>query len=145
MTAATVNHRAAQMALRARLVTLAELPAVRVWDNTAYNPVPGVPYVEEEYVPGGAFGLGLRITEDTGLYVIRWYGLAGTGLGALATGADALIAHFPREAGYAMSDGNTVQIRSRPSPYRGAIRRADAGFAVCVITIPWRIYTVRAA
>ena len=143
MTATAVDHVAVQLALRAVLVTLPELPTARAWDNVKYTPTIGQPYIVEQYVPSASTLLGMLATgpvEDTGLYVINWYGPAGIGI-AMAHGVNALLGLFPPGRFLTATDGTVIRIRGDFAPRRGQILQVDPGWAVITATIPFRILT----
>jgi hypothetical protein len=119
------------------------VPGVRAWPNVRVAPVVGRPYLEEEYVPGTSrvrtFPAASGSLEDTGLYVLRWYAPAETGLQALTQPADAVLALFKGGTALAVAAGLTCRVRTDPAPFRSAVRAAAAGWAVVTITIPWRL------
>jgi hypothetical protein len=143
-----VDHDAVLLALRARVLTLGTLPAARAWTNKDFTPTSGVPYVEEDYVPatssliaGPASG---GLVEDTGVYVIKWYGLANTGLQVLSS-ANALLALFSPGFALTASDGTTVRLRGDSAPSLGQVLPVSGGWAVCPVTVPFRIHTTNPA
>ena len=120
------------------------LPELRAWDNTTLAPVTGRPYIEETFVPATSSllsspGLG-GIAEDTGLYVIRWYGKANTGLAAIGDGASAILELFKPGTAVTVADGS-LRVRGDLGPWRGAITADLPGWSVTTITIPWRLYS----
>ncbi len=124
---------------------IAGLPALRAWENLDLEPITGRPYVEGDYVPATR---DLRtipstggVVEDTGLYIVKWYGIAGTGLLALSRAANALLALFRPGDVLALADSTTLRIRETPAPYRGQARADAPGWAVVTVTIPWRLYS----
>ena len=139
-----VNHTSIQLALRAVVLSLDLLPAAQAWENIDTNPAVGVPYVEEDYVPATVALLGLTpsgYVETRGLYMIRWYGVANSGLGDLTAGVDALLALFPPESTIVAATGEVIRIRGDVAPTRSQIRQIQPGRAMIAVTIPWRIYT----
>jgi len=139
-----VNHTNVQLALRAKVLTLSSLPDVRAWENIDTNPASGTPYVEEDYVPATAVLKGLTsggLTETRGLYVIRWYGVANTGLGDLTAGVDALLALFPAESTITAKTGEVIRIRGDVAPTRGQMRQIQPGRVMIAVTIAWSVFT----
>lgn len=138
----SVDHKAIHLALRNQLLTLASLPSARAWENMAYKPVPGTPFIEEDYVPGPVTQVGMTTggtIETTGLYVVRWYMLADTGLQSVDE-IDALLALFP--PGSSLTAGShAVRVRGDPAPFRGQLLPVEGGWTACTITIPWRVYS----
>lgn len=121
------------------------LPQYRGWDNTRLDPEGGRPYIEEQYIPatvsllsGPADG---GTVEDTGLYVVRWYGQADTGLSALAEPTSAILELFKPGTGLTVADG-TVRVRGDIGPSRGPILADLPGWVVVTVSIPWRLYSV---
>lgn len=139
-----VNHTNIQLAFRARMTSLSVLPAVRAWENIDTNPPTGQPYVEEDYVPATVALQGLTASgyiETRGLYVIRWYGVANTGLGDLTAGVDALLALFPPGSTFAAKTGEIVRVRGDVAPSRSQMRQIQPGRAMIAVTIPFWIGT----
>jgi hypothetical protein len=137
-----LNHDAVHLALRLRAKPA--LPAVRVIENVApASPIaPGVEYSEEEFVPTpprllSATATGGRVRHD-GLYVIRWFGIAGTATSQIRASADAVLALFPPGSTVIATDGTAVHIMGSPiAPSQSQINFAVPGRAVVTITIPW--------
>lgn len=116
----------------------AGLPQARAYDNVALTPTAGRPYIEEDFIPATATVYTAPIrrghTVETGLYVIKWFGLSSYGITAIRKSVDALKALFA--PGTAFSSG-AVRIRGNPGPYAGQITPIDGGWSYCVLTIPW--------
>jgi len=131
--------RSVQAAAGSRTLTVG-LPEGRSWENTEYTPTAGRPYVEEDMVPATSrlwtFPSDGGQLEETGLYVIRWYGLAGRGIGGLRRSVDALKARFAAGTPIAM-DAGTLRVRADLGPFAGAVRQIDGGWALCTVTVPW--------
>lgn len=118
------------------------LPACRVWDNEDEAIPPGRPYVEEDYVPapGALFGLSSGgPTDDTGLYILKWYGLRGTGIAGMTRCVDRLLEHARAGVTLALPDGNRLRIRGNPKPWREQILDASQGLKVMRVLFPWRL------
>lgn len=148
-----LNHDAVHLALRLRAKPA--MPAVRLLENIqpATLPAQGVEYSEEEFVPGtstlwSATASG-GVVQDEGLYVIRWYGVAGagtTGTGGMSQSISTLLALFPPGSAITAADGTIIRIRSDVAPKRGQILpNLIPGRAVATITIPWRVYSTNPA
>jgi hypothetical protein len=135
-----MNEHAVHMALRAQ--ALPALPAARRWENDALKPTSGVEYVEEEFHPMGGTLRGARVggllVED-GLYVIRWWGIAGVGTAALSASLRALLDRFPAGSKLTASDASVVFIHGNPTPRRTEITNPSAypGRAVSTVRIPF--------
>jgi hypothetical protein len=128
------------------------LPQLVGWDNVPVTPVAGRPFLEEELVPASASLLTLtsrgQVDRD-GLYVLRWYGLAGMGPEAIDACTDAVLAAYAPGTGETLSSGETLRIRTTPAPWRSGIvpnpTSETAGFAVCTLTIPYRVSSLNPA
>lgn len=140
----TKNARPVEVAAGGRTISVG-VPALRAFENVDLIPVAGRPYFEEDFVPGtntlrtfpaqGATG------EETGLYVLKIYGLSNVGISAIRKTIDALKALFA--PGTTLTAGvNTVRVRSDVSVQSGQILPQGNGWSVCVLTIPWRAYSI---
>ena len=138
-TITTKNARAAQ-AVGTRTLTVS-LPAARAWENERFaKPSPIKPYVEESFVPATSQTITLPANggqvQQTGLYVLRVYGLSGYGLAGLNSYVDALLLQFA--PGTALTIGSDVlHVRTDTSVNAGQIIPLDNGWSVVTITIPW--------
>jgi hypothetical protein len=120
------------------------LPAARAWENVAFQPITGSPWVEEDYLPGpvAQTTLGPRgRIEALSLYVLKLYGLPQVGAGALFKMADAVLLLFAPRTALTLSSGDVVRVRTDPAPYRGQLMQDTAGFAVVTVTVPLRVET----
>jgi hypothetical protein len=121
------------------------LPEGRAWENTSYTPTTGRQYIEEDYIPSThslqSFPASNAIAMERGLYVLKHYGLADTGIGANRAFADAVVALFaPGSVVTAGSD--TVRVRSDVATWAGQPIPLESGRVVTTITIPWFAQTV---
>jgi hypothetical protein len=135
----TATPRAAQTAATGKTLTVG-LPAMRAWENDKLTPVPGRPYLEEDFVPGThrliTSPASQAHAEETGLYILKWYGLADRGTAALLKQADAIRALFT--PGVTLTAGsNTLRMQPNTAVSVGQILPVTGGWAVIVITIPW--------
>jgi hypothetical protein len=125
----------------------AQLPALREYENDAFTPVPGRPYLSEELVPGGATILSAVAdggrTQETGLYVLRCYGVADTGHLAMRAMTQGILARYTPGTPIAVS-GGTAYVRGVTAPFAGPLRRVDGGWVLSTITIPWQAFSVNA-
>lgn len=122
----------------------AGLPAFRSWDNVEVKPPARRPYVRESYVPATSTLRGMvagGLLEDTGLYVIKWYGLSNTDVLAIRKAERKVFELFPAGLGVSVSDGSTVRIRGDIAPFSSQITPQGDGWSVCTITLPWRVFT----
>jgi hypothetical protein len=137
-----VNHEQAHLALRNRLLTVAGIPSVNAWENKKFSATPGTPYLADQYVPATSrnlsFPANTGTTEETGLYVIQWYGIDDTGIGAIRTGVQAILAAFAPGTALTSTTGDVIRVRSDVGPFGGQIIPLDSGFACCTVKIPWR-------
>lgn len=122
------------------------LPSARGWENVALEPTAGVPYIEEQYVPGSAalrsMPAAYGTLEDRGLYVVAWYGQEGAGLADLSRCSAAVLALFKPGTAFTIGTDTVVRVLEDPAPWRGQIRQDSPGWAVVVITVPWRAFSI---
>lgn len=131
-----------QVAAGGRSLTVG-LPSSRAWENVAFQPTAGVPWVREEFIPGpsqqitiGPFGE----LEATPMYALYVNVPAETGL----TGkryVDALRVLFAPRTEIPLSTGDTLRVRADTGPYAGPLQQSQPGFAVQPLTIPLRLRT----
>lgn len=138
-TVTTASARSAEAAAAARSLT-SGLPVLRGGDNARFEPVPGRPYIEAELVPATTTQRTAPASnshiEETGLYVVRWYGLANKGSTAIRRSVDAIKRLFAPGTAFVIG-GDAVRVRGNPGPQAGQILPQDGGFAVCTVTIGW--------
>lgn len=120
------------------------VPVTRVLENMVVSPVNGRPYIVEEFAPaGGVLRTGPAangVREETGLYHLRWYGLANTGMLGIRQAIQALEARFT--PGTTLTAGiDTVRVRGDVAPFVSPIAVRDDGWVVCVLSIPWRVFS----
>lgn len=115
------------------------LPASRAWENVAFTPATGVPYVTEEFVPGP----GKRVTlgefaqiEYLPLYFPKIYVPAGVAVGASDAYADAIIRHFPPGLDVLATAQDQMRVRGDTAPYAGQLLQTTPGFAVVPVNVP---------
>lgn len=119
------------------------VPAGRSWENVDFTPSTGSPYISEQFVPAASRLIGVAsggTVEETGLYVVTYYGLANYGFGAIRRVIDAYKARFAPGTSIAVGSAN-VRVRGDTSVYSGQIIPLDDGYASCQLTIPWRAWT----
>jgi hypothetical protein len=122
----------------------AALPSNMGWDNVRVEPVTGEPYGEEDYVPAPGKLLGMSTggsREETGLYVLRLYAPDSIGTGPFYAIAKAILALYPCGPGPVLTSGDQLFLRDDPAPFAGPVRPDKPGWAVCTITMFWRLYT----
>jgi|GEM_PF-2062885 len=135
--------RAAQVALAGRSV-VSGLPLARQWENTQtpYLNAPGVrPYVSEQWVPATfsllSFPAAGGDVEESGLYILTWFGLANKGILAIRRGVKALKAKFTPGT-VLLASGNAVRVWGNPGVLEGQLIPLENGYVSCQLTIPWR-------
>lgn len=125
---------------------VAGLPEGRAWDNAAFTPTAGRPFLEEDFVPATTTLLGQKnggMVIETGLYVLKLYGLSDKGVSAIRKTMDALKALYA--PGTTLTAGShTVRVRENPGPFAGQILPQGDGRSLCVLTIPWESYSLNA-
>lgn len=140
-----IDHAAAHLAMRNLLLAVSSLPAARAFENVAFTPVAGTPYVAEQFVPATSSAVTVPVAralvEETGLYVVQWFGLDGAGISAVRTGVDAVLAAFAPGTSVTSTAGDVIRVRSDTGPRASQILPQPNGFAVCTITIPWYAYS----
>jgi hypothetical protein len=131
---------ATDVAAAGRVIT-AGVPFRKAFDNVKVTPTPGFPYLEEELVPAPSrvrtLPVAVGYAEDTGLYVVRWFGLSDTDILAIRRGVDAILARFTPATQFALSDGTTLRIPSENGPRAGQITRVEGGWSYCLLEIPY--------
>jgi hypothetical protein len=120
------------------------IPTRRAWENVAFAPEEGFPYILERWL-GGPTTL-VTTTRDgwveaTPQYQIILYTPTGVGMDAAAAYADAILAHF--RPGVAITDatGVVARVRGDTGPFRAALALDTPGFAALSVTIPLRVET----
>lgn len=117
----------------------ARLPSRRAFENNDFTRLSSIPFIEEDYVPATSSLSGTKnggLVEETGLYVIRWYGLSGVGVSALRSSVDALKLLFA--PGTNLTAGShTVRVRTDTATQTGQILPIEGGWSVLTLTVPW--------
>jgi hypothetical protein len=134
----TTAARAVETAAASRTIACL-LPAGRAWENVTYTPTTSRPWIEEDYLPGPAAQVTvgqLGDVETLPQYVVKVYGVPGTGLAALHRYGDAILNLFPPRTALTLSTSDVLRVRADVAPYRGQVTQETAGFAVTVVTIP---------
>lgn len=115
-------------------------PAGRALDNKSFTPIPGRPYIEEDFVPAThalrSFPAQGGTSQETGLYVLKWYGLSGKGAGGIRKPVNALMALFAPGTVLSVA-GVNLRMSEEISVRAGQILPQGDGWSVCVVTIPW--------
>ena len=129
-----------QGAASGRTITVG-LPASRAWENIKLVPVPGTPWVEEQYIPGPSTKITLSRTgeiELTPMYQLQIHVPEDTGISANGRYADAITDLYSPISAFTTSSSIVVQVRSDVGPFRGQRQQSFEGFSVIPITIPLR-------
>ena len=134
---------AAEVAAGGRSLVIG-IPSMFARENTVFARQDNRPYLIEEFDPAtntlraGPAANGVR--EETGLYRLKWYGLANTGALGIRKAVDALAARFT--PGTNLTAGSdVVRIRGDVATQVSRIAVRDDGWAVCVLSIPWRVFS----
>lgn len=120
---------------------VAGLPSQRAWENKELIPGATIPYVEEDFIPathrivtapadGG-------LVEETGLYVLKWYGVPNIGIAALRKSSFALAKLYAPGTNLAAGT-DVVTMRGDTAVQSGQILQLSTGWAALVLTVPWR-------
>jgi hypothetical protein len=139
----TRTTRTAEAAAASRSLS-AKAPSGIAFENVSFDPIPGRPWLQEQYVPATLTRMTVSSdgghADESGLYVLTYYGLAGVGSLAILRVTDAILALFA--PGTAVTDGaSTIVVRGNPGPWGGQIIPQDDGYARRVVTIPWQAFT----
>lgn len=132
----------AEVAAANRSLTVG-LPSKRAWENVTLIPTAGVPYVEEQYLPGPTaqvtigpngeiealpqYGLLVHLPSNTGLTVGRY--------------TDALVRLFAPRTAITLASGDVLRVRADVGPSVGQLQQSQPGFAVKPVTFPLRVRT----
>lgn len=144
--AITCTGCAVEAAGGSRVITTG-LPFDRAWENKAFEPTSGRPYVEEDFAPATSELISVPANggslEETGLYVLKVYGVANTGLGAIHKTVDALKLLFT--PGTTITSGSDqIRVRGDVGPFAGQMIPQGDSWTVRTLTIPWRARTTNA-
>lgn len=120
-------------------------PELRAFENREMTTDrAGRPFVEEELVPATnrllSYPAQGGTLEETGLYVLRWYGLQKYDVPAIRKSVDALKALFA--PGTTLTAGShQLRMRSDIGAFAGQLLNTGDGWCVCTLTIPWQAYS----
>jgi hypothetical protein len=141
LTMSIKGGRTTQAAGTGRTLT-AGLPASRHWENVAFTPVDGVPYVVEQYTPGpqkqitvGDFGY----LEFLPLYSPQIHVPQGTGPEAADAYADALLTLFAPGTTIPLENAESLRVRRDVAPTSGQLLQSSPGFAAVPVDVPLRL------
>jgi len=146
LTITVKNARYPQASASGRRLTVG-LPSLRLWENAdSGSPPPvGVPYVEEQYIPGPAF-IGndgdQGILEMRPMYAPRVYVPSNTGFLADSRYADAIQALYAPGTQFTLASGNRLTVRGDVAPYRAQRTNPAPGWSCIPVTIPLRCTSV---
>lgn len=120
------------------------LPYQLARENVQFEPAPDFPYVEESFVPATSTMLTVPYSGgamvETGLYLLKVYGLSDYGPDAIGAYTDALKALFSPGTLIA-STSDSIYCNGNPGPWVGQLIPIEGGWTVAVLTIPWKAYT----
>ena len=115
------------------------LPAMRAWENApgTFTPITGRIYVTDEYSPSThsmiTFPVKNGHAEETGMYVLKFYGITGT---EIQKYTDKLALLYT--PGTSLSAGaNSVKIRTDVSTTPGELIPQPGGWTVGMVTVHW--------
>lgn len=123
---------------------VAGLPSHRSWENIAFQPTAGVPWVREEFIPGPVTLLTIGPNgslEATPMYALHVHVPDETGLTAKRY-VTALRVLFAPCTTIPVSNGDTLHVRADTGPFAGQLQQAQPGFAVQPFTIPLRVHSI---
>lgn len=145
LTMTVADARAVEGAAGGRVLSVG-LPLTRAWENKTLpndQPVPGKPYVVEQYIPGPSKQVTLGALGDietTPMYALHIHVPAANGIGAASRYADSLIRLFAPRTAIAVGT-DVLRVRSDVGPFRGQLVQSSPGFAVVPFTAPLWIRT----
>lgn len=115
------------------------LPTRRAWDGVPFDPTSKQWYVETDYIPGPVARATLsRVgqVQAEPIYVVKLYGLSGTGSSAIMRIATAVLKQFPANLDILVTDGHVIRVKSDPAPYSSQMIAQDANHVYISVTIP---------
>jgi hypothetical protein len=145
LTITTRNGRGAQAAGAGRSLVVG-LPSLRAWENADFTPTRGLPFLEEQFMPGIAFTTNDGddgMLERRPMYSPRVYVPSNTGFLADGRYADAIAALFAPGTQIPIASGEKLVVRGDVAPMLG--QRAPAalpGWSCIPVTIALRCRTV---
>lgn len=126
---------------------LVGLPALVAWENedVTVQRIAGRAYMTVEYSPSThtvqTFPARIGEAEETGMYVIKVFGISGFGPDHIDKYIDGLRALFA--PGTVLTAGsNPVRIRTDVAPSPGPLIPQDGGWTVCMLPIHWSARSV---
>lgn len=141
--AITVSGAVAVQAAGAGRSLTVGLPAARAWENVTLVPTTGVPFVEEQYIPGPSAQVTMGPNGEIELlpmYALHIHLPANTDI-TVSRYVDALIRLFAPRTAIALPNGDVLRVRSDVGPFPGQLQQSRPGFAVKPLTIPFRLRT----
>ena len=123
----------------------AVLPTRRAWENSEFEPDAGAPYLEEQFIPGPnrqLTGTGNATLEVDPQYQIQLHIPADVGAWAGDRYLAAILSRFEPGTNMALSNGDTLRVRTNTGPFGGQAQRFRTGWITVPITIPLRLYTL---
>lgn len=132
---------------------VAGLPETRLWENRKpvrsgvyiAAPTNDRPYVEDAWQPATnavrTMPASAGLVEETGLYVVRLYGLENRGRSGISDVVDAIKALFTPGTPFTAITPAQLMVREDAAVQGGAILPLGNGWSACVITIPWRAFS----
>jgi hypothetical protein len=137
-----------EVAAAGRTLTVG-LPSNRAWENVTYQPITGVPYIEEQYIPGPAAMVNdgyAGLLELRPMYSPRVYVPLDTGISADGRYADAITRLFLPGTTLPLATGDQFVVRGDVAPMRGQrAPSATPGWSCIPVTIPLKVTTVAVA
>lgn len=119
------------------------LPTARAFENVAFEPPDGAPWMHEQFIPGptGQISVGPNgWIRGEPQYALHVYALVDWGVGAAARYADALLRRFTPRTAISLPGGGTLRVRTDVGPFRGQLLPRRPGWATIPVTIPMRLY-----
>lgn len=121
------------------------LPSGRAWENIGFDPTPGSPWIEEQFLPGPTrvptIGSNGTIIAEP-IYYLAVHAPEDTGIGASNRYVDALWEHFKPGTQINLSNGDTAEVRRDTGPFRGQLLRTRPGWVTVPVSFPLRLFTI---
>jgi hypothetical protein len=123
---------------------VAPFPSMRELENeapsglTAFVPISGIPYVEEEFSPGVTMRVAGNLYSSNGDYFWKYHGVAGVGSSHLRKSLFALKQHYTDAIIPIPNEQYVIRIRGDPAPTQQNVIQTVAG-PVLILAISWEV------
>lgn len=142
-TLVSVTGASSESASTGRSLTVG-LPSARAWENVEFEPTPGTPYVEEQFLYGPTRQVTVSPTGDLEarpIYVLDVSVPENRGIGATNGYVDGLVRHFRPLTAMVLDNGDVLKVRTDTGPFVGQKTRRKPGWMTAQVSFPCRLYT----